>query len=99
MAIGLTQRERDCLDAIERLTVDGVAPSYMDLRSALGLVSNSGIHRLIKALELRGHIRRIPHRARSIEVVRTNASDLSAKLTSELLQMRARIDAELVSRS
>ena len=54
----------------KRLNEDGVSPSYDEMRDALDLKSKSGIHRLIKALEEREFIRRLPHRARALEVVR-----------------------------
>src|SRR5690606_21673157 len=54
----------------QRLRDDGVAPSFDEMKDALDLKSKSGIHRLIRALEERGFIRRLPHRARALEVVR-----------------------------
>jgi repressor LexA len=57
----------------------GVSPSFDDMRQALGLRSKSGIHRLVTALEERGFIERIPHRARCLRVLRMPADqrDLS----------------------
>ena len=67
----LTRKQRDLLTFINgRLGVDGVAPSFDEMRDALNLKSKSGIHRLITALEERGFIRRLPHRARALEVLR-----------------------------
>jgi repressor LexA len=67
----LTARQRDLLVYIEqRLAGDGYPPLFDEMKEALHLRSKSGIHRLIKALEERGFIRRLPNRARSIEVVR-----------------------------
>jgi repressor LexA len=54
----------------ERLKEAGIPPSFDEMKDALDLRSKSGIHRLIKALEERGFIRRLPNRARAIEVVR-----------------------------
>src|SRR5690606_38943717 len=54
----------------ERLAQSGVSPSFDEMKDALGLKSKSGIHRLISGLEERGFIRRLPHRARALEVVR-----------------------------
>jgi repressor LexA len=54
----------------ERLKEAGVPPSFDEMKDALDLRSKSGIHRLIKALEERGFIRRLPNRARAVEVVR-----------------------------
>jgi len=47
----------------------GVAPSYDEMKDAMGLASKSGIHRLMVALEERGHIRRIPNKARAIQIL------------------------------
>jgi repressor LexA len=54
----------------ERLTENGVPPSFDEMKEALDLKSKSGIHRLILALEERGFIRRLPNRARALEVIR-----------------------------
>jgi repressor LexA len=67
----LTRKQYDLLKLIhERTTRDGVSPSFDEMKEALDLRSKSGIHRLITALEERGFIRRLAHRARAIEVVR-----------------------------
>ncbi len=67
----LTAKQRDLLLFIhERLTETGVPPSFDEMKDALDLKSKSGIHRLIMALEERGFIRRMPHRARALEVVK-----------------------------
>jgi len=67
----LTRKQKDLLMFIKaRLDEDGVPPSYDEMREALSLASKSGIHRLITALEERGFIRRLPHRARALEVVK-----------------------------
>lgn len=66
----LTPRQRDLLAYIEEYTKRaGHSPSFDEMREALALHSKSGIHRLISALEERGFIRRIPNRARCIEIV------------------------------
>jgi len=54
----------------ERLKESGVPPSFEEMKEALGLKSKSGIHRLITALEERGFLRRLPHRARALEVIK-----------------------------
>ncbi len=54
----------------ERMTEDGVPPSFDEMKDALDLKSKSGIHRLITALEERGFIRRLPNRARALEVIK-----------------------------
>ena len=67
----LTRKQYDLLHFIhKRLQKDGVPPSFDEMKDALDLRSKSGIHRLITALEERGFIRRLPHRARAIEIVR-----------------------------
>lgn len=67
----LTKKQHDLLTFIDqRLREQGVAPSFDEMKEALGLRSKSGIHRLMTGLEERGFIRRLPHRARALEVVR-----------------------------
>jgi repressor LexA len=67
----LTRKQYDLLHFIhQRLQKDGVPPSFDEMKDALDLRSKSGIHRLITALEERGFIRRLPHRARAIEIAR-----------------------------
>ncbi|MCE1237491.1 MAG: transcriptional repressor LexA [Hyphomicrobiales bacterium] len=67
----LTRKQFELLMFIhERLKEDGVPPSFDEMKDALDLRSKSGIHRLITALEERGFIRRLPNRARALEVVR-----------------------------
>jgi repressor LexA len=67
----LTRKQYDLLKFIhERLKESGVPPSFEEMKDALDLRSKSGIHRLITALEERGFIRRLPNRARALEVLR-----------------------------
>lgn len=67
----LTKKQLDLLEFIHRrLQKDGVPPSFDEMKVALDLRSKSGIHRLITALEERGFIRRLAHRARAIEILR-----------------------------
>ncbi|MCB2128073.1 MAG: transcriptional repressor LexA [Rhodobacteraceae bacterium] len=67
----LTRKQLELLDFIQkRVARDGVPPSFDEMKDALDLRSKSGIHRLITALEERGFIRRLAHRARAIEVVK-----------------------------
>ena len=67
----LTKKQNDLLRFIhERLKESGVPPSFDEMKDALDLRSKSGIHRLITALEERGFIRRLPNRARAIEVIK-----------------------------
>ncbi|MBV9929432.1 MAG: transcriptional repressor LexA [Alphaproteobacteria bacterium] len=67
----LTRKQSDLLTYIhERLKENGVSPSFEEMKDALALKSKSGVHRLISALEERGFIRRLPNRARALEILR-----------------------------
>jgi repressor LexA len=67
----LTSKQRELLLFIhQRIKEGGVSPSFDEMKEALDLASKSGIHRLITALEERGFIRRLPHRARALEVLK-----------------------------
>ncbi len=67
----LTKKQIELLEFIQkRMARDGVPPSFDEMKIALDLRSKSGIHRLVTALEERGFIRRLPHRARALEIVR-----------------------------
>ena len=67
----LTRKQRDLLEFIHaRVQRDGVPPSFDEMKDALDLRSKSGIHRLITALEERGFIRRLAHRARAVEILK-----------------------------
>jgi len=67
----LTQKQKDLLLLIDgKIKATGVPPSYDEMKDALGLASKSGIHRLITALEERGFIRRLPNKARALEVLK-----------------------------
>ena len=76
----LTQKQHDLLKFIDkRLKKNSVSPSYDEMKDALGLASKSGIHRLITALEERGFIRRLPHRARALEVLKLPGEDTTPR--------------------
>ena len=67
----LTRKQIQLLEFIQkRVARDGVPPSFDEMKIALDLRSKSGIHRLVTALEERGFIRRLPHRARALEIIR-----------------------------
>ena len=67
----LTRTQSELLTYIQdRLKESGVSPSFEEMKDALALKSKSGVHRLISALEERGFIRRLPNRARALEVLR-----------------------------
>ncbi|WP_375466001.1 transcriptional repressor LexA [uncultured Methylobacterium sp.] len=79
----LTRKQLDLLQFIEqRMRESGVPPSFDEMKDALDLKSKSGIHRLITALEERGFLRRLPNRARAIEVIRIPESLSRAKVTT-----------------
>jgi len=82
----LTKQQYDLLLFLEkRLKETGVSPSYDEMKVAMDLKSKSGIHRLITGLEERGFIRRLPHRARAIEIIRMpeNQNPLDSPLTAD----------------
>ena len=76
----MTRQQKACLDAIRRLTRDGVPPSLEELRVELGLAAKSGVHRLLKQLEEQGHIRRRFAQVRAIELVDRTATSARAAL-------------------
>ena len=81
----LTAKQHDLLMFIhQRLKETGIPPSFEEMKDALDLRSKSGIHRLISALEERGFIRKLPNRARALEVIK-----LPESLTPSLTQPRA----------
>ena len=78
----LTAKQRELLLFIDsRLKDEGISPSFDEMRQALDLKSKSGVHRLISALEERGFIRRLPNRARALEVVKLPETRPSATVT------------------
>ena len=80
----LTQKQKELLLFInERMRADGVPPSFDEMKDALELKSKSGIHRLITALVERGFIRRLPHRARAIEVLKLPENASSSASAAE----------------
>jgi repressor LexA len=78
----LTAKQRELLLFIDdRLKDSGISPSFDEMREALELKSKSGVHRLISALEERGFIRRLPNRARALEVLKLPEARPSASVT------------------
>lgn len=92
--LSLTAKQAELLDFIEAMTLQngGVAPSYEEMKCALGLKSKSGIHRMVLALEERGHIRRLREKARTIEVVRNQDNSLAAY---SIYELRSEIERRL----
>ena len=96
----LTKKQRDLLEFIhKRVQRDGVPPSFDEMKEALDLRSKSGIHRLITALEERGFIRRLAHRARAIEVLRLPDAMGSAPAAPATATPDPRPDLRLVAGS
>lgn len=78
----LTRKQHELIRFIQaRLEETGVSPSFEEMKEALDLKSKSGVHRLISALEERGFIRRLPNRARALEVLR-QPEDVSTKVVA-----------------
>ena len=87
----LTKKQKNLLVYInEKLKKDGVSPSYDEMRMSLNLKSKSGIHRLISALEERGFVKRLAHKARALEVIKlpenASAKDLFNNFTPSLIK-------------
>src|SRR5258706_3592707 len=86
----LTKKQHELLMFIhERIKESGVSPSFDEMKDALDLASKSGIHRLITGLEERGFLRRLPHRARALQVLKLpEAAALPAPNVTPLLDSR-----------
>jgi repressor LexA len=83
----LTSKQQELLRFIQaRLEVSGVSPSFEEMKDALDLKSKSGIHRLISALEERGFLRRLPNRARALEVLKL-PEGMKAMQATNVVQM------------
>ncbi len=83
----LTRKQLDLLSFIHKnLQKDGVPPSFDEMKEALDLRSKSGIHRLITALEERGFIRRLAHRARAIEIIKLPEAMETAGFSPKLIK-------------
>ena len=75
----LTAKQHELIRFIQqRLEETGISPSFEEMKDALDLKSKSGVHRLISALEERGFIRRLPNRARALEIVKLPESAVSS---------------------
>lgn len=85
----LTRKQHELLRFIQvRLEESGVSPSFEEMKDALDLKSKSGVHRLISALEERGFIRRLPNRARALEVLR-QPDDVMTKTPGKTVETNA----------
>lgn len=76
----MTPDQRNCLDALKRLTVDGVSPSYVELAAALGVKSKSGVFRRVAELERLGLVSVDRWRSRGIIVIADNPAYTAAAL-------------------
>ncbi len=85
----LTRKQHELICFIDdRLKASGVSPSFEEMKDALDLKSKSGVHRLISALEEREFIRRLPNRARALEVLRMPDRPLAKKPAAKLATPR-----------
>jgi repressor LexA len=81
----LTAKQHELLRFIQRkLEETGISPSFEEMKDALDLKSKSGVHRLISALEERGFLRRLPNRARALEVLREPENVLAERKSAPL---------------
>lgn len=85
----LTRKQHDLIRFIqERLEENGISPSFEEMKEALDLKSKSGVHRLVSALEERGFIRRLPNRARALEILKLPEASVKPR-ASELVAAAA----------
>ena len=87
----LTKKQKNLLLFInKKLRSSGISPSYEEMKESLNLKSKSGIHRLISALEERGFIRRLPHKARALEVIKlpetASANDIYNRFSPSVIK-------------
>ncbi|MCX8515651.1 MAG: transcriptional repressor LexA [Alphaproteobacteria bacterium] len=87
----ITQQQHKLLMYIQKCIAErGYAPSYDEMRDALGLKSKSGVHRLVYSLEERGYVNRLPNRARAVEVLRVPQERFGMKDKDVLRAMRGK---------
>ena len=81
----LTEKQFELLKYIhQRITENGISPSYDEMKVAVNLHSKSGIHRLINALEERGYIRRLPNRARALEILKHPFDNIESNIKEKI---------------
>ena len=98
----LTKKQLELLVYLEtKLAETRISPSFEEMKEALGLHSKSGIHRLICGLEERGFLRKLPHRARSIEILKSSSAviPLSNKKSDPMLTLNTSKHAQIETRS
>ncbi|HEX8482010.1 MAG TPA: transcriptional repressor LexA [Allosphingosinicella sp.] len=93
----LTRKQSELLTYIQtRLAESGVSPSFEEMKEALELKSKSGVHRLISALEERGFIRRLPNRARALEILRVPEAQAGAGAQAKASTAAPRADNDVI---
>ncbi|HEX8379917.1 MAG TPA: transcriptional repressor LexA [Allosphingosinicella sp.] len=93
----LTRKQSELLTYIQtRLAESGVSPSFEEMKEALELKSKSGVHRLISALEERGFIRRLPNRARALEILRVPDTQAGAGAQPKASTAAPRADNDVI---
>ncbi len=96
MSVSLTRKQHELLTFIKSYVRqnNGVAPSFEEMQRALGLSSKSGVHRLMDALEERGHVKRSRYRHRSLELVEDKLANIPTEaLVAELNRRGLRVAA------
>jgi len=94
----LTGKQHELLHCMQqRLDASGSSPSFEEMKEALGLKSKSGIHRLISALEERGFLRRLPNRARALEVLKLPEAAKAAPRGDNVLPLRKPASAQPIA--
>lgn len=94
----MTPKQKTCLEAIRTMTVDGVPPTFEELRLALGLASKSGVHRMINSLVDQGHVGRVEGAYRTLRVIgQFDDAALNKMSHAELVALRNQIDQRLAA--
>jgi repressor LexA len=98
----LTKKQKNLLLFInKKLRASGVSPSYEEMKDSLNLKSKSGIHRLISALEERGFIRRLAHKARALEVIKlpeaSSANDIYNSFSPSVIKGGLDIESDIIN--
>lgn len=87
---GLTVRQADLLSFIRERAVEGETPSYAEMVDGIGVESKSSIHRLIRSLEERGYVERIPNRARAVRPLEIDRPLMGVPVDKLLAELAAR---------
>ena len=106
---GITRRQRECLDAIARLTVNDVAPTYSEIARAIGISpkSRAAICAMVDSLEARGYVERLSNKRRSVRIIKADGASHGARMpasysnwsTTMLRAAYREIEAEMVRRA